>query len=352
MNKKRNTMIKNAMIPMQTVGPMAIFGPELTDQVHVPLATYETPLWASVDRGARISTHCGQGICAIITGERMTRSITFEAPTIVIAQQALQTILQQQEKLQTVVTQSSRFAKLIHIHPEQIGNLLYLRFDFTTGDAAGHNMVTLASEHIQRYILENHPELCYVTISGNFCTDKKVSAINGILGRGKSVIAELLVPRKICQRFLKVSPETIVNVHIKKNLLGSIAAGSLRSANAHFANMLLAFYLATGQDAANIVEGSQGIVHCEVKDDALYFSVSIPNIIVGTVGNGKDLSFVHENLQAMGLTKINEPGKNSRQLAIIAAATVLCGELSLLGALANPGELMQSHIGIERKIKR
>lgn len=340
--------MQHALIPMQTIGPIAIFGPELTTQIHVPLATYETPLWASVDRGARIASYCGQGICAIIVNERMTRSITLEAANIIEAQQAIHSILNSQKKINDVVAKTSRFAKLIHIHPEQIGNLIYLRLEYTTGDASGHNMVTLASEHIQRWILEQHPELKYVAISGNMCTDKKVSAINGILGRGKSVIAELIIPRKICQRFLKVAPEKIVDVHIKKNLLGSIAAGSLRSANAHAANMLLAFYLATGQDAANIVEGSQCIVHCEMQNDALYFSVTIPNIIVGTVGNGKGLSFVQENLALMKLTDNAEPGKNSRKLAIIAAATVLCGELSLLGAITNPGELMQSHIAIER----
>lgn len=344
--------MQHALIPMQTVGPIAIFGPELTGQIQAPLATYETPLWASVDRGARIASYCGEGICAIITNERMTRSITLQAPNILIAQRAMQTILQQQDKLHTVVAKTSRFAKLIHIHPEQIGNLIYLRLEFTTGDASGHNMVTLAAEHIQQWILDQRPELSYVAISGNMCTDKKVSAINGILGRGKSVIAELIIPRKICQRFLKIAPETIVDVHIKKNLLGSIAAGSLRSANAHAANMLLAFYLATGQDAANIVEGSQAIVHCEMQNDDLYFSVSLPNIIVGTIGNGKGLDFVQKNLESMGLTENAEPGKNARKLAIIAAATVLCGELSLLGAIANPGELMQSHVAIERNVKR
>ncbi|MES2204619.1 MAG: hypothetical protein V4496_05285 [Pseudomonadota bacterium] len=186
--------MQHALIPMQTVGPMPIFGPELTDHVHVPLATYETPLWASVDRGARIASYCGQGICAIVTNERMTRSITLEASTIIEAQQAIHSILNNIDKLNDVVAKTSRFAKLIHIHPEQIGNLIYLRLEFTTGDASGHNMVTLASEHIQSWILEQHSELKYVAISGNLCTDKKVSAINGILGRGKSVIAELIIP--------------------------------------------------------------------------------------------------------------------------------------------------------------
>lgn len=330
-----------AHIPMQTVGPVPIRGSELSGDILVPLATFETPLWPSVNRGARIAQHAG-GIHALITNERMTRSIALEAPNAEIAHATLTQLLAQQEALQALVASTSRYAKLIHIHPEQIGNLLYLRLEYTTGDASGHNMTTLASEKIQSYLLKHYPSLSYVAISGNMCTDKKVSAINPILGRGKSVIVDLLIPRKICQRFLKVSPEAIVNVHIKKNLLGSIVAGSLRSANAHAANMLLAFYLATGQDAANIVEGSQAIVHAEVKENGLYFSVSLPNIIVGTVGNGKDLPFVQENLRLLC-----EP--NARKLAMIAAAVVLCGELSLLGAIANPGELMQSHLTIERK---
>ncbi len=112
--------------------------------------------------------------------------------------------------------------------------------------------------------------------------------------------------------------------------------------------MLLAFYLATGQDAANIVEGSQGIVHAEVRGEDLYFSVTLPNIIVGTVGNGKQLDFVQNNLAMLGCMEARAPGANARRLAIIAAATVLCGELSLLAAQTNPGELMRSHIQLER----
>ena len=125
-------------------------------------------------------------------------------------------------------------------------------------------------------------------------------------------------------------------------------AGGIRSANAHFANMLLAFYLATGQDAANIVEGSQGIVHCEVRDGDLYFSVNLPNLIVGSVGNGKGLDFVEENLRLLGCREQREPGENARRLAVICAASVLCGELSLLAAQTNPGELMAAHVKFER----
>jgi hydroxymethylglutaryl-CoA reductase (NADPH) len=227
--------------------------------------------------------------------------------------------------------------------------LLYIRLAFETGDAAGHNMVTLAADHLLGWLLEKHPELRYVSISGNYCSDKKVSAVNSILGRGKAVVAEVVIPESTCRLILKTTPAKIVDLNLKKNLLGNIVAGGLRTANAHFANMLLGFYLATGQDVANIVEGSQGIVFAEVREGALYFSVTLPNIIVGTVGSGKDLGFVQENLELLGCLVKRAPGQNARRLAIIAATAVLCGELSLLASQTNPGELMSSHLKWERK---
>ena len=125
-------------------------------------------------------------------------------------------------------------------------------------------------------------------------------------------------------------------------------AGGIRTANAHYANMLLAFYLATGQDAANIVEGSQGIVHAELRGSDLYVSANLPNLIVGTVGAGKHLAFVRENLTRLDCVSDRNPGENARRLAGIAAACVLCGELSLLAAQTNPGELMAAHTQLER----
>ncbi|MFN7097745.1 MAG: hydroxymethylglutaryl-CoA reductase, partial [Gammaproteobacteria bacterium] len=160
---------------------------------------------------------------------------------------------------------------------------------------------------------------------------------------------EMLIPRDICRATLKTEPEKIADLNIKKNLIGSILAGGLRTANAHFANMLLGFYLATGQDAANIVEGSQGVVHAEMRGDDLYFSVTVPNIIVGTVGHGKDLPFVQDNMALLGCNIPNAPGQNGRRLAIICAATVMCGELSLMAAQTNHGELMRAHIALERR---
>ncbi len=323
-------------------------GSVLEAEVKVPLATFESPLWPSTNRGATMSRLC-DGIRVTLVHDCMTRSILVEAADAQYLYQIVSDIKKSRSKLEEVVQTTSRFAKLKEWDSQIVGKLLYLRFSISTGDAAGHNMVTIAAEALLNWILKQYPQLDYVSISGNYCSDKKATAVNGILGRGKYVIAEMHIPAFICQRYLKTTPEKIVQLNIKKNLIGSIIAGSIRTANAHFANMLLAFYLATGQDAANIIEGSQGIVHTDITEEKdLYFSVTLPNLIIGTVGNGKTLDFVKENLQMMGCLENRKPGENAARLAAIAAATVLCGELSLLAAQTNPGELMKSHMRLER----
>jgi hydroxymethylglutaryl-CoA reductase (NADPH) len=337
-----------AAVPMRRVGPVLLAGPEVTGEFLLPLATFETPLWPSVGRGARVS-QLGGGIRAVVVDDRMTRSILVEAPEAAEALRIAEAFVARQAEAEALVAQTSRFARLLGVHRQIIGNLLYLRFEFSTGDAAGHNMATAAAERLMDWLLAEFPALRYVSISGNFCADKKATAVNGILGRGKNVVAELVVPRKVCARFLKTTPEKIAELNVKKNLLGTLAAGGLRAANAHFANMLLAFYLATGQDAANIVEGSQGFTHAEPRGGDLYFSVTLPNLIVGTVGAGKDLPFVRENLALLGCLEARAPGANARRLAVLCAAAVLCGELSLLAAQTNPHELMQAHLKLERQ---
>ncbi len=342
-----NTNSAHATIPMQSIGPIKLTGPVVEDDITVPMATYETPLWPSTNRGARVSMQSG-GINVVIVDERMSRSVLAEAPNAASAVRIMNELQSRRDDIQRISQGTSRFAQFLNVNFQIVANLLYLRLEMKTGDASGHNMVTKAADAVLTWVLQEYSELKYVSVSGNFCTDKKVSAVNGILGRGKNVIAEITIPEKICRRYLKTTPDKIVDLNIKKNLIGSIVAGGLRTANAHFANMLLAFYLATGQDAANIIEGSQGFVTAEVKGDDLYFAVTLPNLIVGSVGAGKGLEFVQNNLALLGCTQEREPGDNGRRLAAIAAATVLCGELSLLAALTNPGELMTAHEKLER----
>ncbi|MBN1268155.1 MAG: hydroxymethylglutaryl-CoA reductase [Kiritimatiellae bacterium] len=338
----------HAAVPMRSVGPARITGPVMDGEVMLPLATYESPLWPSVQRGAKISRLAG-GIRAVVVDERMTRSVLLEAPGAEEAVRVVAALQERRADLAAAAEASSRFARFLDFHTQIVGNLLYLRLEMQTGDAAGHNMVTAAADRLIAWLLEQYPELKYVSVSGNYCTDKKPSAVNGILGRGRSVIAEAVIARAICEKHLKTTPEKVADLNLKKNLLGTCIAGGLRSANAHFANMLLGFYLATGQDAANIVEGSQGFTTAEARADGLYFAVTVPHLIVGTVGSGKDLDFVRANLEALGCLAQREPGQNARRLAVIAAAAVWCGELSLLAAQTNPGELMRAHEKFERR---
>lgn len=336
-------------IPTRWVGPLRISGNAVTGELEVPLATYETPLWPWVGRGARISRKIPGGIRAVVLGERMTRSTLFIAQGALEAHAAAQQIAARQGELDEVVAAGSRHAKLVEVHPEIVGNLLFVRFAFTTGDASGHNMVTNAADALMTRILSWDLGLGYGSISGNYCSDKKATAVNGILGRGRSVVAEIVIPHDLVRKQLRSDAGRICDLVLRKNLIGSTIAGALRSANAHYANMLLAFYLATGQDAANIVEGSQGITSAENRDDGLYFACTLPHLIVGTVGNGKHLPHVEQALERLGCREQREPGANTRRLAALIAATVLCGELSLLAAQTNPGELMAAHVLLERR---
>lgn len=343
-------------VPTRWVGPLRVSGDAVAPgepytEISVPLATYETPLWPSVGRGASISRELEHGIRTVVVDERMSRSVLFVTPSAVVAEHGASTVQQRFDELAEVVSAGSRHARLIEAHPEVVGNLLFIRFAFKTGDASGHNMVTNASDALMQRILSWNIGLEYGSISGNFCSDKKATAVNGILGRGRNVIAEILIPHEVVERRLRTTARQMVDLVIRKNLVGSTIAGALRSANAHYANMLLAFYLSTGQDAANIVEGSQGITYAEEREEGLYFSCTLPHLIVGTVGNGKHLSHVNDALEKLGCREDREPGANSRRLAALMAATVLCGELSLLAAQTNPGELMATHILMERKEK-
>ncbi|MBP9722005.1 MAG: hydroxymethylglutaryl-CoA reductase [Gammaproteobacteria bacterium] len=343
-------MLEYAAVPLQWVGPVLLkdeYDQSRTEEVYLPLATYESPLWPSTNRGAKVTRLAG-GLNTTLVQDQMTRSIALEAKSGIIANKICHELNQRLPDLAEVVACSSSFAKLLRLDTQIYGRVIYLRFAMDTADASGHNMVTKAADHLLEWALHQYPELKHISVSGNYCVDKKVSAVNGILGRGKSIIADCVVPREHCLSILKTTPEQIVDLHVKKNLMGGIIAGSLRTANAHFANMLLAFYLATGQDAANIVEGSQGMVQAELEGEDLYFSVTLPNIIVGTIGNGKHHAFVKDNLERLGCLIDNKPGVNAQRLARCVAAAVWCGEISLLAAQTNPGELMRSHFAMER----
>ena len=213
-------------IPTRWVGPLRISGNAVTGELEVPLATYETPLWPSVGRGARISRKIPGGIRAVVLGERMTRSVLFVAEGALEAHAAAAEITSRQGELDEVVAAGSRHAKLVEVHPEIVGNLLFVRFAFTTGDASGHNMVTNAADALMTRILSWDLGLGYGSISGNYCSDKKATAVNGILGRGRNVVAEILVPEELVGKQLRSTAERIVELNWSASSCGRTPAGS------------------------------------------------------------------------------------------------------------------------------
>ena len=200
-----------AAVPMRGVGPIRVSGPGMEFEGMVPLATYESPLWPSVERGARVTARAG-GIRAAVFDERMTRSVLVDAPGLDGALGLIEYVRGRRDELAGVAAGTSRFARLKDVHFEAVGHLVWIRFEFDTGDAAGHNMATRAADAMLAWILERRPECAYGSISGNYCCDKKASAVNGILGRGKRVVAEATVPRKLVERYLHSTPEKIAEL--------------------------------------------------------------------------------------------------------------------------------------------
>src|SRR5262249_38321816 len=113
----------------------------------------------------------------------------------------------------------------------------------------------------------------------------------------------------------------------------------------HYANGLAALYLATGQDVACVAESAVGVTRFELREDeALYASVTLPNIIVGTVGGGTGLPTQQAALSILGLSGAGK----ARALAEVCAALCLAGELSIIGALA-AGHFTRAHASLARR---
>jgi len=323
-------------IPLGIAGPLKINGDHAKGDFFVPLATSEGALVASVNRGCGVLSASG-GTTVRIVDDKMTRAPVIRAKSVIEALKIKKWIEENFSKLKKAAEVTTRHGRLIKIEPILVvGRYIYPRFVFTTGDSMGMNMVTIATEaalNLLHHVTGAH----VVALSGNVCVDKKAAALNLIEGRGKTLVAEVVVPRQIVEDKLKTTPEAIEEVNLLKNLIGSAVSGSM-GFNAHYANMIGAIFLATGQDEAHIVEGSLGITAVEDEDGDLYFSVTLPDVPVATIGGGTGLETARECLEIMGAYGTGKVGK----FAEIVAGTVLAGELSLMGALA-AGHLARAH---------
>ncbi|CAO2040945.1 unnamed protein product [Urochloa humidicola] len=336
--------------------PVGVAGPLLLDgrHYHVPMATTEGCLVASVNRGCRAIAASG-GAASVLLRDAMSRAPVVRLPSAKRAAE-LKSFVEAAanfETLAAVFNRSSRFGRLQGIQCALAGRNLYIRFTCSTGDAMGMNMVSKGVENVLGYLRNDFPDMDFISLSGNYCSDKKATAVNWIEGRGKSVVCEATIKGGVVQSVLKTTVQTFVELNIIKNLAGSAVAGALGGFNAHASNIVTALFIATGQDPAQNVESSQCITMLEaVNDGDLHISVTMPSIEVGTIGGGTCLASQAACLNLLGVRGPNRdsPGANAKLLASIVAGSVLAGELSLLAALA-AGQLVQNHMKYNRSSK-
>ncbi|KAI7740589.1 hypothetical protein M8C21_001530 [Ambrosia artemisiifolia] len=353
-------------IPVGIAGPLLLNGGEYM----VPMATTEGCLVASTNRGCKAVFSSG-GATAVLLKDGMTRAPVVRFGTVARAA-TVKFFLEDRvnfETLSIVFNKSSRFARLQSIQCSIAGRNLYIRFSCSTGDAMGMNMVSKGVQNVLDFLHIEFPDMDVIGISGeplnpfnlyfqglefgigNFCSDKKPSAVNWIEGRGKSVVCESVITEEVVRKVLKTTVPALVELNMLKNLAGSAIAGSLGGFNAHAANIVSAIFIATGQDPAQNIESSHCITMMEAVNGGkdLHISVTMPAIEVGTVGGGTQLASQAACLNLLGVKGASKesPGSNARLLATIVAGSVLAGELSLMSAIS-AGQLVKSHMKYNR----
>jgi len=326
-------MIGAAQVPMGVAGPVTVDGGAAAGEHYLPMATTEGALVASVNRGCSVVDAAG-GAAARVTKSGMTRAPVFKVADVVEAEALVEWVRDNEPTLREAAEATTSHGELLDVTPYVVGDAVFLRFRYDTKDAMGMNMATIATRAAADAV-EAETAASLVALSGNLCADKKPAAINAVEGRGRSVTADVTVPRELVEERLHTTPEAVVEVNTRKNLVGSAKAGAL-GFNAHVANVVAAVFLATGQDEAQVVEGANAITTAEVREEGLYVSVSLASLEVGTVGGGTTLPTQAEALDLLGVGGGGDPpGSNADALAECIAVGALAGELSLLAALGS-----------------
>ena len=339
-------MIGIAQIPIGIAGPLHLRGKHIDGPVHIPLATTEGALVASVNRGCTAIRAAG-GAHVYVEDAGMTRAPVFRTESMAQTQEFLAWIRAHEEDIRELAESTSRHLKLLDIKPFAFGTSVWLRFRFSSGDAMGMNMATIASERVCRKLIAPRTGVECIALSGNYCVDKKPSGVNWQEGRGRRLHAEVVLEREVLHTVLKTNSTALAEVCYRKNLLGSIAA-SAQGFNAHFANVVAAFFIATGQDVAHVVGGSTGITNIEARGEDAYMSIFIPDVPLGAVGGGTSLNTQNEALSMLGIeVEPDRPGAAASRLGEILAGAVLAGELSLMAAFTS-NDLARAHQRLAR----
>lgn len=325
-----------AQVPVGVAGPLLVNGEHAQGQFYIPLATTEGTLVASYNRGMRLLTDAG-GVTATVTDDRMQRAPVFVLPDAAAARDMGPWLDAHMNEIRHAAESTTSVGRLLEIERYVVGPLLYTRFDYTTGDAAGQNMVGRATWAACEWIQRTHPAHPRYVLSGAIDTDKKHSQLNMLRTRGKRVVAEVTLPAALLQERMGVTPAQLFRAR-QYSQTGGFMAGSANN-GAHAANGLAALFIATGQDVATIAESHAGIVYSQVTDEGdYYWSITLPALVVATVGGGTGLATQRECLEMLGCYGAGRV----HAFAEICAAVVLAGEVSLSSAVL-AGDWVSSH---------
>jgi hydroxymethylglutaryl-CoA reductase (NADPH) len=322
--------IGTVKLPVGLAGPLRVNGLAAQGDYYVPLATTEAALVASYHRGASVITLAG-GCTSVVVNEGVARAPAFAFATMHEVGLFVIWSIDHMDAIRVTAEGTTHHGRLLDLRFTMEGNHVYLLLEFTTGDAAGQNMVTIATQAVCDYIAANCPvKPAYYFVEGNLSGDKKASAQSFLGVRGKKVCADVRLPRKIIERHLHTTPEKMCD-YWRMSALGGVMSGTI-GVQGHYANGLAALFIACGQDAACVSEAAVGVTRFEIDaaSDSLYASVTLPNLIVGTVGGGTGLPSQRGGLEILGLAGSG----HSRALAEVCAALALAGELSIIAALS------------------
>lgn len=326
-----------AQMPVGLAGPLLIDGEHAQGEFYVPMATTEGTLVASYSRGMKMVAEAG-GVKTTIVDDRMQRAPAFIFDSAREAKEFNLWFSEHYEEIKAAAESTTSTGKLIEVERYHASRFLYTRFDYTTGDAAGQNMVSKATWAACEWIKAHYPPLMDYMLDAQLSTDKKHSQINTLKTRGKRVIAEVQIPSAILEKHMRVTSRQVFQARQISNQ-GAMLSGSTAN-TPHPANGIAAVFIATGQDEANVAESQAAIGYTELRgeDADYYYSITLPALIVATYGGGTALPTQSECLKVLGC---DGPGKVNK-LAEIIAATVLCGDLSL-GSAVVADEWVEAH---------
>ena len=330
-----------AQVPMGLVGPLRVNGEHASGDFYVPMATSEGTLIASYNRGAQLLRESG-GATVTVVDDAMQRAPVFIFDDARQAREFGVWVEQNFEQIAEQAQSTTKSGKLRDIQQFAAARMRYLRFNFTTGDAAGQNMVGKATFVACEWIVANYPGIKRYMLSGAMDTDKKHSQLNTLHSRGKRVIAEVTIPSGLLEKTMNVTPQALYKAR-SINQVGAFMAGS-HNTGAHSANGITAAFIATGQDVANVAESSAAVIYADLDEQGNYYlSITIPSLIVATHGGGTGLPTQQECLKMLGCDGAGKVYK----LAEIIGATVLAGEVSLMSAVL-AGDWVTSHDALGR----